>query len=315
MYKRGGGLGHSIKKRLLYRLFRQKWNIAVTHHPVTEVAGLEGDRKQKAALDDLVWMKECRGAFFADPFIVSSDESSDEFKVLYEHLEWKSGRGRIDCVSYDARKGTFGERKISFESSSHLSYPFIIQHNGSYGFLPEHSEARELALYNIGPDGMAQDKRVLVPQMPLVDSTIMFWQGLYWKFATFAGERDNSHLHIFFASDLFGPWVGHEGNPVKVDKANARPAGQPIFHRGGLFRPAQDCASHYGSAIIVNEIKVLTKEDFVEEPVAEIRPELGSTYDFGLHTISSSGGITVIDGARLESKLHPVLDRFARFVR
>jgi hypothetical protein len=105
----------------------------------------------------------------------------------------------------------------------------------------------------------------------------------------------------------------HPQNPVKRDIGNARPAGQLIAHAGALFRPAQDCRTHYGSGIIVNEIKTLTEDQFEETPVSEIRPAAGSRYGYGLHTISSAGEYTVIDGARIESSIHPALDRLGRY--
>jgi hypothetical protein len=259
-------------------------------------------------------MDEKRGAFSADPFIIPSSDNADELMIFYEQFEWKRGRGRIDCIPYNKALRAFGESRKSFESPHHLSYPFVLRHNESYLFLPEHSQAKDVAAYEIRADGAVGDKRTLIPGMRLVDSTIVFWHELYWMFTTVAGDQDNSHLHIFFAPELFGPWRPHEKNPVKVDRSNARPAGQPIIHRGALFRPAQDCTDHYGSAIIINEVTALSTSEFAEMPVAEIRPERGTPYDLGLHTISSAGDVTVIDGARLESKLHPRLDRFSTYL-
>jgi hypothetical protein len=303
----------SVQRRLLYWFFRQNWNIAVTHHPIPAVAGLDGARKQSEALGDLVWMPESRGTFSADPFIMPSDDNPDEFTILYEQFDWGRGRGRIDRVSYNKALRSFGQNRTAFESPYHLSYPYVLRHNGSYVCVPEQSEAGEVSIYRIGPDGFAGEKHTVLPATGLVDSTVVAWDGLYWIFSTIAGEHDNSHLHIFSAPELFGPWTPHEKNPVKVDRANARPAGQPFVHRGALFRPAQDCTSHYGSGIIINEIAVLTKSEFAESPVAEIRPDPSSPYNFGLHTISCAGETTVLDGARLESKLHPGLDRFSNY--
>jgi hypothetical protein len=72
--------------------------------------------------------------------------------------------------------------------------------------------------------------------------------------------------------------------------------------------------THYGSGIIVYEITRLTKEEFEETPVSELRPSQSSLYNYGLHTISSAEGYTVIDGARMESKIHPRFDSLGRHV-
>lgn len=301
------------KSKLIYRLFRQNWNIGVMHHPVTEVAGLEGMRKQKEALEGLIWMEETRGTFSADPFVMPSAVDPDELTIFFELFDWRTRRGRINCVSYNKSQRKFGKSRTSFESRFHLSYPYLLKHENSYFYIPEHSAANELSLCEFDHRGVLADKHTLIGGMGLVDSTIVFWDDRYWMFTTAAGERDNSDLLIFHAPELFGPWRPHQKNPVKTDRSNARPAGQPIIHKGKLFRPAQDCASHYGSAIIINEVNVLTESEFSEAPVGEIRPERSAPYGFGLHTISGADTVTVIDGARLESRLHPSLDRFASF--
>jgi hypothetical protein len=179
--------------------------------------------------------------------------------------------------------------------------------------IPEHSEARDLSLYKFDDTGTVCEKKTLFRHIELIDSSILHWQDKYWLFATHAGSDENSALYIYHATELGGPWVAHAGNPVKIDASNARPAGQFIRHGDGLFRPAQDCQSHYGAGVVINEIKVLTEHAFEENPVSDIRPEPGWRYNYGLHTISSSDDYTVIDGARIESTLHSILDRLGRY--
>lgn len=297
-----------VRRKLQYSIYRQKWNIAATPHDVSVVAGLEGQLKQETALDELKWMEERRNFFAADPFIVLKPGTNNKYLIFYEHLSWRTNRGRIDCV--DFRDGRFGIARICLESPYHLSYPYVFMDEGRIVILPEHSESKDLSVYRVDVNGVAESKTTIGRHLELVDSTPLFHRGRHWLFCTHAGAADKSELHIYHAENALGPWRLHDQNPVKSDLFDARPAGAFIHHKGELFRPAQDCRSHYGAGIVINKVTRLTESEFEEEQVSEVRPRPGCRYDYGLHTISSAGGYTAIDGARMESSIHPMLDRF-----
>lgn len=305
-------LGDLIRRKLQYSVFRQKWNIGVTRHSGAVVAGLAGARQQQRALDELQWMTEQRGAFAADPFIVRRPNARDDYIIFFEYYPWQRQLGSIECVPFG--KDGFGVPGSALNSPFHLSYPFALTYEGQPVILPEHSAARNVSLYTFDDEGALTVERQLSDELRLVDTTIVHHQGKYWIFATHAGPDDNRDLYIYFADDLTVNWAPHAQNPVKSDISNARPAGQFIFHAGETFRPAQDCGSHYGAGIIINQIKKLTEDEFEEVAVSEIRPVAGSRYEYGLHTISSADDYTVIDGARLESVIHPALDRLGHLV-
>ena len=44
-----------------------------------------------------------------------------------------------------------------------------------------------------------------------------------------------------------------------------------------LYRPTQDCSRHYGGAVVIQRIDVLTTEWFHETPVARIEPATRSS--------------------------------------
>jgi hypothetical protein len=95
-----------------------------------------------------------------------------------------------------------------------------------------------------------------------------------------------------------GPWLPHALNPVKTDARSARPAGTPFVVAGRLYRPSQDNSRIYGGRVVVNEVEVLTPDDFAERRVGFVQPWPGSPYPDGLHTLSAVGGRTLIDGNR-----------------
>lgn len=300
-----------IRRKLQYSIFRQKWNIGITRHSGAVVAGLEGARRQRQALDDLLWMDERRDAYAADPFIIRCPGNQENYLIFFEHYLWRRQRGTIQCVEF--RNGIFGVSKLSLESRCHLSYPYIFPYLEDTVIMPEHSESGDLSLYKFDDLGKIYNKETIGKSLNFLDSTVIYCNKKYWIFTTHAGPNENRDLYLYYTDDLKAPWSMHPQNPVKRDVSSARPAGQFISHAGKMFRPAQDCRTHYGSGIIINELKTLTEETFEEVPVSEIRPEVGSRYEYGLHTISSAGDYTVLDGARIESSIHPSLDRFGRY--
>ncbi len=300
------------KDQIKYRMFQQSWNVGVTAYPVHIVAGLEGLQKQNEALDKVMWMEEEASNFKADPFIVSLNKASDEYLVYYENYCWSKSIGRIDRVTFDG--SSFSKPAVSLDSQFHLSYPFVVDHLGTKGYVPEHSESGDTSLYVTDNMGEILEKRSLLKRLPLIDCTFVEHDGLLWLFATKPGVNENSDLFVFYSEGLDKPWRMHERNPVKSDVSNARPAGRPFMFHNQLFRPAQNCASYYGQNVVINQVTKLTTSEFAEEPISVIRPPVGSRYGYGLHTISHCDQYSVIDGARLTSKIHPSLDGFAKLI-
>jgi hypothetical protein len=122
-------------------------------------------------------------------------------------------------------------------------------------------------------------------------------------------------LFLWHAPDPTGPWEPHPGNPVKVDVRSSRPAGTPFEFEGHLYRPAQDCSETYGGGITINRVTQLTPVSFSEEPVATIEARRGSDYAAGVHTLSGSGDLTMIDGKQVVLAPGLVPGRLLRKVR
>ena len=73
-------------------------------------------------------------------------------------------------------------------------------------------------------------------------------------FCTNLDEGYHSHLYIFYADELLGPWRPHSKNPVKIDVRSAGPAGPFFWYEGALYRPTQDCSRLYGGCINITRI-------------------------------------------------------------
>lgn len=203
-----------IFRNLQYSVFRQKWNIGITSHSAAVVAGLDGARMQRRALDDLLWMDESRNAFAADPFIALRPGSNDEYFVFFENYLWKKGQGTINLAKFSNQK--FGRSELLLDSPFHLSYPYVLYDNGKIYLIPEHSQSRNLSLYKF--DEVQENltsKFTIGNNLNFVDSSIISFKGKYWMFCTKSGENDNSDLYIYYSDGLNMPWRMHAGNPVK----------------------------------------------------------------------------------------------------
>jgi hypothetical protein len=152
---------------------------------------------------------------------------------------------------------------------------------------------------------------VLIDGVDVVDPTpFRTANGDWWMFGTVKHDEPDTKLHLWSARALRGPWVPHPLNPVKIDVTSSRPGGTPFVRDGVLYRPAQDCSTSYGGALVVNRVRSLGPAGLDEEPAGRLLPPAGR-YGSGTHTLSTGNGMWVIDGRRYARNRH----RFAREVR
>ena len=143
-----------------------------------------------------------------------------------------------------------------------------------------------------------ENPRVLVDE-PLLDSTIVEFNGSWWLFCTKRGDASNRDLYIYYSNTPEGPWYSHSANPVLKNESNARPAGAFVKIDESLYRVSQKCDNYYGEAVNVTRIDTLTTEDFHETFIKELRT-VDEEYSSRLHTINGLDDIVVVDGTRLQ---------------
>ncbi|MFA5923245.1 MAG: hypothetical protein WC856_18480 [Methylococcaceae bacterium] len=216
-------------------------------------------------------------------------------------LPFATQRGYLAAIELFA-DGSHGETQTILMIESHLSYPFIFVWQDELYLLPEAGESREVTLWKCEqfPDRWTK-AATLLTDVCFTDATLIEHEGLWWLFLTI-GEEDGislqDELHLYYANSPCGPWTPHIENPIKSDARNARPAGNIFYREGMLYRPAQDCATAYGKATVLNRIDRLDTEGFSEIPVARI--------DAGwrkgclrTHTLSRSENYWAVDGLHL----------------
>ena len=276
----------------LYRnLFRHdEWNIGIVSEHIS--AFLEPRHVPR-----IVWfpLRE-RGKYFADPFAIYRD---DKLFILCEEFDYSKFKGRIVSIELGGAPFTTLSFKVAIELPIHVSYPYLLEHNGAVFCIPETAEAREISIYK-AEDFPGGWKKVatLVDDLPGVDSSLFQYGGRWWLTCT-NDDQGWSKLFVWYSDELFGPWRAHAANPVKTSIHSSRPAGTPFVHEGTLFRPAQDCSKTYGGRVVINRVYKLTPTEFSEEEIASVGPEISAPYSNGLHTLSAAGIYTLVDAKRL----------------
>jgi hypothetical protein len=276
-----------VKKFFNYLCYWEKWHIGIVNDDIRTILS---DMK----INNVRWLPEIqKHQFVADPFAVHHEGN---VYIFAEFWDATSPVGRI--VFTDETRG-YGKWEEVFNSTTHLSYPYLLMDGDTYYCMPESSESGDLVLYKSTefPRVWAKEKMIF-ESSNIVDASIVLYNDTYWLFA--ARDRGDSsfELDVWFADCLAGKWFPHPQNPVKRDITSARPAGTPFIVDNVLYRPGQECSLSYGSGIAINRITLLSGTEYAEERVGIICGPDNSPYPDGMHTLSVVGGMVVIDAKK-----------------
>ena len=281
--------------RVLYRkLFcLEEWNVGTIALPPGGVKELIG----RDSLGDVTWrVGAWRTSFLADPFIWTHPVSP---RVLVEEFDYWSGRGRIASLPLEGLEHADATR-AELVLPQHASYPHVFRSDDDWYCIPECAESFAVNLYiwDAQSDVWRFDSRLL-QGIPVYDPTPFAQNGVWYLFGTNADDGPQSRLRIWFSHSLRGPWQAHPLNPARIATDQVRSAGPIFCIEGCLYRPSQDGRQGYGSGIILNRIDCLSPSAYLETPVREWHPQKHSIYGAGLHTISFTATVAVIDGKRV----------------
>ena len=267
------------------QLFRpEKWNIGFVEKNISNIFTDE-------LLQNIEWLPEPqRNEYYADPF---GWEENGNLKIVFELYNYKIQKGVL------AISNSKGEMNTLLEAKVHLSYPFVLDRSDSVNsnrvILPESNQSKTIFCFDSANPKIG---KVLVENIPAIDATPIFYNNRWWIFCTHEGNFNNTNLYIYHALEFEGPWHPHGNNPVKCDVRSSRPGGTPFLLNNKLYRPAQDCSSSYGSAVIINEVIELDENTFKEQATKRIVPHKSWRYNKGLHTLSIAGKFIIIDAKR-----------------
>ena len=278
--------GRALLRRLELAVSFRQWFVAyrIKRHPADMETSIHRFR----------YMTPPRDRFWADPFPIYEN---GRHYIFLEELLYERGKGWISVVELDD-KGNWSKPRKVLETPYHLSYPFLFRHQGGLYLMPETAQNRTVEVYRCRsfPDQW-EPAAVVMEGVDAVDATLHHDGELWWMFVNIAepGASLHDELHLFHAASPLGPWVRHRRNPVKSDVRSARPAGNLFRWNGRLYRPGQDCSTSYGSAISINLVERLDRDEYVEREVSRIEP----SWKPGVlctHTFNENRGLTVIDG-------------------
>lgn len=244
-------------------------------------------------------IKNRSGTFLADPFVIQQGGS---VFCLAEEFFYAEGKGKISAYKlFDSGYKYLG---VVLEEEFHLSFPFLIRHNGSIYMIPETFESEQIRLYRAEEFPYRWKlEAVLIDNVRAVDSVVIQNDGMWFLLTNMcSAEIDdfNSELHIYYSNDLFsGNWTPFRKNPVILDSKKARNGG--LFSIGDkTYRVNQvQGLNHYGKSFDINEIQKISIDEYREREIAKVTPDffagLKSTHHF--HTCD---GYTVFDHNSLE---------------
>lgn len=240
------------------------------------------------------WLKPPKSDYFADPFVITTNNDT------YLFFEWFSNKnGKADLAIAKKSENFDVYHKIT-DFPEHRSYPFVFEYQGVIYCMPEANQTNKVSLYRFvetdGEPSLQWDCDLL--DGCYVDATLYHHSdGKLYLFTT-PQKQSHTHLLIYVADDLRGPYRPHFNNPVKVDCSVSRMAGVIQNADGKLVRPAQNSTHHYGESITLNNIIQLNEYQYIEETIDEIKPDKNWTYNKGTHTINSDEVMTVFDAKR-----------------
>ncbi|MBA2176346.1 hypothetical protein H0266_15725 [Halobacillus locisalis] len=291
-----------LGKEVLKKAFAYEyWNVGFSNQDLSSIS-------QEGV--SLRFLKEGKHHYYADPFFYNDGEN---WRIIAEEMDHHEPNGFIsEWVMRDGDEPT--EYKRTLSQPHHMSYPYIVHHDGTTYCIPETSEAKSVVLYQWS--GHWKVVKTMLHDFAAVDATVTYYDDQWWMFCTKAsgGNSHNEELHVFYADDLLGDWKEHPLNPVKVDVRSSRSAGTPFVMEESLYRPSQDCSRTYGGAVVINRIVALSSEQFREEPAYRLEPDPLSDYPDGLHTVSFVNGVALMDGKRIEYHGKHLLRKIHRFL-
>jgi hypothetical protein len=282
-------------------LFADKWSVGIARCSIDGfLTACDWPR--------VAWLAEPADPDYrADPFGAAVDGRT---WALVERFDGASARGRIEA--FEIADGAWCEPGVvAMTADAHMSFPFLLRDGDSLYCVPEVLGQRAVTLYRAleWPSRFAK-AAVLLEAFDAVDTVIVRHGGRWWLFCTDLREPRHHRLHAFYADRLEGPYAAHARNPVKIDPRSAGCAGTPFVVDGVLYRPAQDCSRSYGGRVVINRVVELTPTAFREEEAAIVEPS--GAYPAGVHTLSSLGEMTLVDGKRRAFTLRRLLWRLIR---
>lgn len=273
-------------KRAVLNMHR--WDVSYRFHKGTQVAatGLLAGEAWTVLRDD-------GDRFYADPFPFEWNGRHFIFVEDFPHGDAKA----VISVAEIFADGRQAVHPAIVDEPYHLSYPQVFSRDGEIWMLPESASGGGLVLYRAQafPERWVRHA-TLIPEREIFDATLLEHGGRLWLFAS---ERDghgsaSDTMVVYHADTLEGPWMPHRANPIRIDRAAARPGGG--FARVGdrIILPLQDGTNEYGGALGLADLLELNEHTVRLSTPVPLLSQDKNAYP-RVHTLNGNAQIEVID--------------------
>jgi hypothetical protein len=194
----------------------------------------------------------------ADPFLFRHDNA---IYLFYELIVESSAQAKIAVSSYNEKNQAWDFLAIVLDEPFHLSYPYVFRSGTEIYMIPETKQAQSVRLYRaVDFPARWELERTLIYDKKYVDSSIVYWQGYFYLFAS-----RKRNLYLYFSESLDGEWQLHPGSPLRRWNY-ARCGGRILEHEGRLYRFAQEQAKGYAMGVRRYQILELSTTKYKERP-------------------------------------------------
>lgn len=254
-----------------------------------------------------VWVKnpykdEC---WFADPFIL--DVTDDYIILLVEEMRYAVHKGRIAKLTINRQTMTIEKMEIILEEDTHLSFPNIWRDEKDVYVYPENHDCEKLNLYKLVDNASRLEKVKVLVDAPLTDAVMTDIFGERQIFSTKMPNPNGNELNIY-SLDMQLNVIGTRS--IQLKDNHARMAGQFFEYNGKIYRPAQDCNTQYGGAVIIEEVEKANGQ-YIFKPIKRLTSNHPRLHQ-GMHTLNTYKGVVVIDVKGYERVLGDLIYFFVR---
>jgi len=263
-------------RHLAYGAFYEKaWSVAEALFVVGETRFLDFPKPTEWRL-----IERPKGyRFLADPFYHPRGDG-----LLVEGLNSSTGIGEILHLSANGPQVLLGGNR-------HYSYPAMVRIGDEDLIVPEVSEWSRPKFFKLVGSKVNCLGELKIPLAPrLLDPTFLVKGDTVFLFGNI-GSEGSSILRLWFADSISEDFTEHPDSPIRISPAGSRMGGAIVEQGGKHYRIGQNFRGDYGDGIILFGIDHLTRFNYRESSLDELRFEGCS----GPHTLNSSGGSVVFD--------------------
>ncbi len=222
----------------------------------------------------------------ADPSITQTNTTEDKLDIIYENINFFTGKGSIKDGEIKLTKNRFQSKGNIINNRFHTSFPNIFKVQDSEYLIYENEEASSLGIVekntfsNINIEG------------EFLDPVILSINSDNYLISSYRNFENNLKFKVYEISNNFDI---KESDREYIHNANSvRNAGKIIYLENCIFRPGQNTLGRYGSYLIINKLSIEDKR-IIETEYKVIKPNLIDKNANGTHNISVNENFVIVD--------------------